>query len=247
MKPLSDKQLAANRANAARSTGPRTPEGKARAALNSRKHGLAAVTFTASSIEDSPELEDLIADAVAFYRPQNSQEQFAVERIALCQLAILRAYRLEAGAMTSSFSAGIRASGEITFASAHIDQKNNHTLAAGFQRQANDGPAWSLILRYQAQADRQYRRAVEDFNRLAAQRPEIPNEPISAPETEQTEPDPPDPNEPMRAESADPHSPAPVPIQFPQPRAAESPAPTSAPLEPPPPGARPPLPPSPAC
>ena len=86
MKSLSEKQLAANRANAAKSTGPRTPEGKARAALNSRKHGLAAAAFTVTALEDRDALDNLIHDAVAHYCPANSQEQFAVERIALAQL-----------------------------------------------------------------------------------------------------------------------------------------------------------------
>src|ERR1017187_9180631 len=36
--PLSPEQLAANRANAAKSTGPRTPQGKARSTQNARKH-----------------------------------------------------------------------------------------------------------------------------------------------------------------------------------------------------------------
>ena len=40
----SDRQIAANRANAQRSTGPRTPNGKTRAAQNALKHGLTATT-----------------------------------------------------------------------------------------------------------------------------------------------------------------------------------------------------------
>ncbi len=38
--PLSEKRLAANRANARKSTGPRSPEGKRRASRNNTRHGL---------------------------------------------------------------------------------------------------------------------------------------------------------------------------------------------------------------
>jgi hypothetical protein len=41
----SDKQLQANRANAKKSTGPRSQGGKSRSRLNSRKHGLTAKTL----------------------------------------------------------------------------------------------------------------------------------------------------------------------------------------------------------
>jgi hypothetical protein len=42
--PISEAQLAANRANATRSTGPTTPEGKARTRLNGLRHGLTGQT-----------------------------------------------------------------------------------------------------------------------------------------------------------------------------------------------------------
>ena len=92
--PVSEKQLAANRANAARSTGPRTPEGKARAAQNARKHGFTASTFAVVRLEDLQDLAKLTEDLVAFYQPVNAQELrcaerlFAIERIALAQQAL---------------------------------------------------------------------------------------------------------------------------------------------------------------
>src|ERR1041384_7666426 len=94
---ISEKQLAANRANAARSTGPRTPEGKARSARNSRRHGFTASTFAVIRLEELNEIDHLRADLLAVYQPVNSQELFAIERIALAQQALLRAARLEAG------------------------------------------------------------------------------------------------------------------------------------------------------
>jgi hypothetical protein len=48
---LSDKQLAANRANAQRSTGPKTEEGKRRSSLNARRHNLTG-QVTAMTEED---------------------------------------------------------------------------------------------------------------------------------------------------------------------------------------------------
>ncbi len=84
-RPVSASQLAANRANAARSTGPRTPEGKARSAQNARRHGFAAANFAVVRFEDLQAVANLRADLIAVYQPVNSQELFAIERIALAR------------------------------------------------------------------------------------------------------------------------------------------------------------------
>jgi hypothetical protein len=43
---------------------------------------------------------------------------------------------------------------------------------------ARESNSFSLLLRYQAQAERHYRRAIEEFDRLKTLRKELPNEPI---------------------------------------------------------------------
>ena len=198
--PITEKQLAANRANAAKSTGPRSPEGKTRSARNARSHGFTASTFAVVRLEDLHEVAHLKTDLTAVYQPVNSQELFAIERMALTQQAMLRAARLESGLFTNCLDIALNDNGtpiapmsrelagdgdiEITRA-----QNRNYALADGFQRMARQpNNTWSLFLRYQAQAERHYRRAVEEFDRLKALRAELPNEPILEVQPEENEP-----------------------------------------------------------
>jgi hypothetical protein len=187
-KSVSPRKLAANRANAAKSTGPRTPEGKARSAQNNRKHGFTASTFAVIRLEDLQEIAHLRAGLLAVYRPVNSQELSAIERIAHTQQAILRASRLESGLFTTCLAEVLDPAGnpfpympeeltgdiEITRA-----QNRNFMLGEGFHRLVRQSNSWSLALRYQAQAERHYRRAVEEFERLKALKQELPDEPIA--------------------------------------------------------------------
>jgi hypothetical protein len=76
-----DKQLEANRANAKRSTGPRSQGGKARSRLNSRKHGLTAKTLILVG-ENADDFEQLRAEFMEEHDPQSALECELVERLA---------------------------------------------------------------------------------------------------------------------------------------------------------------------
>src|ERR1019366_7942604 len=197
--PVSQEQLAANRANAAKSTGPRTPQGKARSTQNARKHGFTASTFAVVRLEDLQEVAHLKDDLLAVFQPVNSQELFALERIALAQQALLRAARFESGLFTTCLNESLDSgdnpmvmmnpdlvAGDIEITRA---QNRNYLLGEGFRRDARHSNSWSLLLRYQAQAERHGApsgpRAVEEFERLKALREELPNEPIFEAQPEQ--------------------------------------------------------------
>jgi hypothetical protein len=226
-RPISEKQLAANRANAQKSTGPKTQTGKARSAMNSIKHGLATATVTIVRLEDPKEVGRLIADAVAVYRPVNSQELRAVERIALEQQAMFRSHRLEAGIFTSRLNEALDRDHLLFPMTADmtnnidvaIEQNRNYALAEGFDKMARNSTTLPLMIRYQAHHERQYRRAIEEFERLKAMRDDLPSEPIFDDEPEQPEGLTPPPANP----SSEPE-PAPPPPQEPAPDPASEPA-----------------------
>jgi hypothetical protein len=188
---ISEKQLAANRANAAKSTGPVTPDGRARSAQNALKHGFTASRFCIIRGENAEDLHKLTADLVHTYSPANHAEEKAVERIALAQWAIERCYQLEAGLFTSFADSGLHQS-DLQEDSLHPDLTENfalakgqgfaYILASGFHAQARQEKNFSLFLRYKSQVERDYRRAVEEWQRVRKLRDdlaEFPNEPIS--------------------------------------------------------------------
>ncbi len=78
---LSDKQLAANRANAQLSTGPRTPEGKARSAQNATRHGLTSHRVVLSS-EEAPAYEALLENLRMEHNPRTLVQEQLVQDLA---------------------------------------------------------------------------------------------------------------------------------------------------------------------
>src|SRR5687767_100523 len=90
-------QIAANRRNAAKSTGPRTPEGKQRVSANAVQHGFYASKFTIPG-ESQEEFEALSAEFMAEYRPIGPVETSLVHQLTLAHSRIMRFSALIAAA-----------------------------------------------------------------------------------------------------------------------------------------------------
>jgi hypothetical protein len=80
-KTISKKQLAANRNNAKKSSGPRTNEGKARVSYNALKHGLTAERLLLPG-ENAEEFEEYRADLIEYFSPEGPLEAEFAERVA---------------------------------------------------------------------------------------------------------------------------------------------------------------------
>ncbi len=92
----SDRQIAANRLNAKKSTGPRTENGKQRSRRNAIRHGLSAETIV-DVIEDRADYETFEAAIKAEYRPRTTLEHELVVRLASLLWRLRRTTAIESG------------------------------------------------------------------------------------------------------------------------------------------------------
>jgi hypothetical protein len=78
---MSKKQIEANRRNARKSTGPRTPEGKAKSSLNPLKHGMTAAKNGLLPDEDPIAYATLRMDIQAEYQDRDGSVRELVRRL----------------------------------------------------------------------------------------------------------------------------------------------------------------------
>ena len=85
-------QITANRANARLSTGPRTVEGKALAAVaaNGRRHGLSGTHFALLPEEDPAEFESLFDAYTGEFAPVTPAEEFLVREMVQADLRVMQ-------------------------------------------------------------------------------------------------------------------------------------------------------------
>ena len=87
-------QVDANQANSQKSTGPKTPEGKAASSRNRLSHGFASSTRFVRG-EDPAEFNLLLDDLLSEHQPATPTEQILVEQMAHHHWISMRATRLQ--------------------------------------------------------------------------------------------------------------------------------------------------------
>jgi hypothetical protein len=158
-------QIAANRRNAQRSTGPRTEEGKERARLNAIKHGLAASTSVFLPHEDPARYHDMRAALMETWQPANAQELLLVDQICQAWWATERSTRFQNG----FFNNQLRTMKTRNRVSPDPDPNDDEGIAVALTDPANEKGCGTLF-RYDDRAWSKYYRAIDRLRKLQADR-----------------------------------------------------------------------------
>ena len=157
----SEKQVQANRQNALKSTGPKTPEGKDVVRLNAVKHGLLSQDILLPN-EDKAAFEELSERLSEELQPRGELKSQLVERIVAAHWRLRCLGRVETGIFVRELSRG--------FARESDSESDTATLGMGFIRDANGANAFSKLSRYETALERSLYKDLHELQRLQAAR-----------------------------------------------------------------------------
>jgi hypothetical protein len=146
----SKRQLEANRCNARKSTGPRTPKGKAVAGLNLLRRSLA-------SGQDRRLFDETFASLAAAIKPKSPEQTHLVALLVAASLRPERARAMEERLFDRRLA-------QLADPAANLKQKK----ALAFLEDASGPDTFTALGRYQARAERSFFRALDELQRLKA-------------------------------------------------------------------------------
>ncbi len=162
----SERQLAANRNNAQKSTGPKTPEGRAAVRVNALKHGLAAKDLVIDpQTEKNAEFNHFLQSFLDRYRPHDPLETLLVNEVVAAAWRLRRLHRTETGFWKL----------RLTDLKEEIDSKyqeiGNRERLAFVLRDDSLGPnSLTILSRYEAKIERAFYRALHELLRVQTER-----------------------------------------------------------------------------
>ena len=173
-------QIAANRRNAQKSTGPRSIEGKQRASLSAVKHGMTAKTVVLPH-ESATDYNEIRAALIADYEPATTQELMLVDQIAAGYWRTIRARRFETEMFDNRLRTRKRELG--------MDQKPDTAKddeGYAVMLQVTDPEELKNYFRYDATISRDYYRAIATLEKMQAARRRRPDRTASVNERTNT-------------------------------------------------------------
>ena len=148
-------QIRANRANALRSTGPKTPEGKKVCAQNSLRHGMVSQTVVLEG-ESQDRFIDLLASLTLQLKPRNDAESAIIETMAIARWKQMRIWGIQKAGFDREMSQ-LNSSCTLPPARAYMVFKNladtsrvldlQHRYETGYEREFCRAYAFFLKLR----------------------------------------------------------------------------------------------------
>jgi hypothetical protein len=160
--PLSEKRLAANRANAKKSTGPRTIGGKRNSSRNALKHGILAKTILVDG-ESRERFNELLGSLITEFEPATPDEYSQIETMAASRWRLHRLWAVEA--------AGIVFEQRRQADANSVDGFDTPVRAMLAMRSLADNSRHPETLsRYEVRYDRQYHRAASRLAWLQTER-----------------------------------------------------------------------------
>ena len=160
----SKRQMNANRRNAKKSTGPKTPEGKRVSRMNALKHGMAAHILVLPH-EDELEFTELRQRLIASCAPANDYELMLVDQIAAGYWRTMRARAYE----TEMLNLHVEAK-KCTYEMGTSPQGRRDDQAAIVVFDAESNDRFQNYFRYDGLIERAYYRALSMLERTQARR-----------------------------------------------------------------------------
>ena len=196
-----EKQIQANRANATRSTGPVTEEGKKASSQNARCHDQLSSCIVLKA-ECTPEFDQLMDSLIDEFQPSTANETALIETMAVARWKLWRNWIYHSALL------------EVEITKQDPEVGSEPVIAAlAFKALADSSHSLQLLHRYETSLDRQYSRALNNLLKgraAAGTQSATPAEPevIPAPATECPAKLPNEPNSPPAPAASSPQNPA---------------------------------------
>ena len=175
-------QAMANRRNAMKSTGPRTPEGKASSSQNRLAHGLCSSTLLIRG-ESQADFDALQSEIVAAYRPGTPEEQMLTDQLAEAQWRLNRARRVEAKTLNMLVEDSFNYLHEENAEGEPVTSDPDQLIAISFASIPNDA-IYRNMQRYVTAIERGHQRCLKNLHHAQEKRRSLPPPPPVQPDPE---------------------------------------------------------------